>query len=103
MTVEFENNEASNTATLRIKGPFNFDINGDFRGALKSAADSKRKVIVDLSMVNEIDSSALGMLLLLREQCGTNDKRVAIVKCRPDIYDILKMANFQTMFDIDGL
>lgn len=102
MTIEFEKNESTNSAVITIKGHFNFDMNADFKRAMDSATGSKCKIVVDMSMVDEIDSSALGMLLLLREQCGKSD-RIKIVKCRPDICDVLKMANFQTMFDIDGL
>lgn len=101
MAIEFEKNESGHGGTIRIKGNFNFDVNRDFREALRAAADSGCNIIIDMSLVNEIDSSALGMLLLLREQCGGNNARIKIVKSSAAILAILKMANFQNMFDIE--
>lgn len=103
MTIEFKENESANIATIIIKGSFNFDVNAEFRRALESSVESKRKIVVDMSMVDNIDSSALGMLLLLREQCAGRDSKIRIINCRQDICDVLKMANFQLMFDIDDL
>lgn len=103
MSIELTKNEANNIATIHIKGHFNFDVNAEFRRVLKSASEGGCEVVIDMSMVDEIDSSALGMLLLLREQCGGNPNKIKIIKCRQDIYDVLMMANFQTMFDIDEL
>lgn len=103
MTIEFEKNESSNAVTIIIKGDFTFDSNAEFRRAMESAVDLQRKIIVDMSMVDRIDSSALGMLLLLREQSGSNSKQIKIIKCNQDIRDVLKMANFQAVFDVDGL
>lgn len=103
MSIEFEKNEAGNTATIVIKGGFNFDSNAEFRRAMGLAVESQRKIIVDMAMVDRIDSSALGMLLLLREQCGGSSSGIRIIKCKQDIRDVLKMANFQSVFDIDEL
>ena len=101
MAIEFNKNESSNMATVLIKGHFNFDMNAEFREVLDCVSESKYGVTVDMSMVDQIDSSALGMLLLLREQCGGNNARIKIIKCRPEIHDVLKMANFQIIFDMD--
>ena len=101
MAIEFEKNESGHGGTIRIKGNFNFDVNRDFREALKAAENSGCNIIIDMSFVDEIDSSALGMLLLLREHCGGNNARIKIVKSNPAISAILKMANFQNMFDIE--
>jgi anti-anti-sigma factor len=103
MTIEFEKNESDNTGIIRIRGLFNFDANPEFRKALEAGVGSDCKIIVDMSQVDEIDSSALGMLLLLREQCGGNHARIRIVKSKAHILAVLKMANFQNLFDIDAL
>ena len=103
MSIDLSKNDSNDVATISIKGHFNFDVNADFRKILDSASDGDYKVVIDMAMVDEIDSSALGMLLLLREQCGAISEKIKIKNCRQDIYDVLIMANFQTMFDIDEI
>ena len=47
-----------------------------------------------------MDSSALGMLLLLREHAGGDNAKIEVVGCKPEIKKILAIANFQKLFDI---
>jgi len=47
-----------------------------------------------------MDSSALGMLLLMREEHATENTKIKIINCRKNIRALLSMANFQTLFDI---
>ena len=89
-----------NEASFSITGRFDFEMHTDFRNALKEVGSNMRKYVVDMGAVEEIDSSALGMLLLLRENAGGENGSVQLIRCRPDIIDILKMANFQSIFDI---
>lgn len=103
MPIELVKNESNNTSTILIKGAFNCDLSSEFRHILESVTEPGCNVVIDMSMVDEIDSSALGMLLLLREQYGGNPNDIKIIKCRQDIHDVLRMANFQTMFNIDEL
>ena len=55
-------------ATLRLKGRFQFDSHREFRSAYEPYIEdpAARVVVVDFSGVDYLDSSALGMLLLLR-------------------------------------
>jgi anti-anti-sigma factor len=47
-----------------------------------------------------MDSSALGMLLLLREHVDGVRERVRIINCNTEIRKILEIANFDKLFDI---
>ena len=48
-----------------------------------------------------LDSSALGMLLLMREHAGGDHAKIRIVNCRPQIKNILKVANFAKLFTVE--
>jgi anti-anti-sigma factor len=48
-----------------------------------------------------MDSSALGMLLLLRERVGNDKAEIAITHCNPEIRKIFKISNFDRLFKID--
>jgi HptB-dependent secretion and biofilm anti anti-sigma factor len=88
-------------ATISVSGRFDFDLHAEFRKALDTVRkNNSAHVTVDLGAVEDMDSSALGMLLLLRDTLGGDKAHVKIVRCRPEIRDMLVMANFQGMFQI---
>ena len=89
-----------NEIAIIISGRFDFSMNNDFRKILSEPHEGGDKYSIDMGAVEDLDSAALGMLLLLREKAGGDTANIKIQKCRPDIFEMLKMANFQTMFDI---
>ena len=58
------------------------------------------KITVDLQTTEYLDSSAMGMLLILREQAGGDGANIKIVNCSPEIKKILSVSNFEQMFQI---
>jgi anti-anti-sigma factor len=50
--------------------------------------------------VNFLDSSALGMLLLLRDHAGGEHARIRLVNCSSDVRKILTISNFSKLFHI---
>lgn len=95
--------EAEQT-TIAIKGRFNFEMHSQFRTAYQQTGDGgaegARRYIIELGGTEYIDSSALGMLLLLREEAGANEADIEIINARPEIRKILETANFQRLFKI---
>ncbi len=53
-----------------------------------------------MSETTYLDSSALGMLLLLRDHAGGDDSAIEIVNCSADVKKILTISNFEQLFDI---
>lgn len=86
--------------TIRIKGRFDFSTHQDFRNAYESAPPDMNSYTVDLREATYLDSSALGMLLLLRDHAGGDGKRVRIINCNPDVKKILAISNFEQLFSI---
>lgn len=102
MSMNIEIRDSSNDVFIRVVGRFDFDSHEDFSKALEAANNSNySKFTIDLGAVEDLDSSALGMLLLLRESAGGESSDISIVNCRPEINDILKIANFQQMFHMN--
>ena len=83
---------------ISVAGKFDFSVQREFRDAYKAHADGKNRFRVDLSRTDYLDSSALGMLLLLREHVGGDADRVFITGALPDVDKILRIANFQQLF-----
>lgn len=90
------------TVVISISGRFDFGIHREFRNAYEKAEAKTPtpKYLVDLGGTEYMDSSALGMLLLLREHAGGDRAEVSIVNCRPVIKEILDIANFDKLFNI---
>ncbi|NQD58450.1 STAS domain-containing protein, partial [Pseudomonas sp. CM25] len=72
MAVDTDISPDGKKLTIKIKGRFDFGKHQEFRKAYEriSKPDS---VVVDLSDATYIDSSALGMLLMLRDHVGGDD------------------------------
>lgn len=85
--------------TIRVKGRFDFSTHQDFRGAFEQETKVKRYV-VDLKEASYLDSSALGMLLLLRAHAGGGRATVRLENCNADVFKILTISNFSKLFQI---
>lgn len=94
-------NEGSK-AVLKLIGRFDFNTHREFRGAYEPlVADPEvRSVTVDFAGVDYLDSSALGMLLMLRDKLGGANKEVSLVGVRGNVKQVLDIANFGKLFHI---
>ena len=101
MTVRMTMNEG--LATLAVAGRFDFNAHKEFRKCSEDALalPGLKAIEVDLRDVEYLDSSALGMLLLLREKAqGTAHCEVSLSGCRGLVQQILEVANFSRLFKI---
>ncbi|MFD2111010.1 STAS domain-containing protein [Thiorhodococcus fuscus] len=87
--------------TIIIDGRFDFAQHKAFRDAYKDRDPKSTRFLVDLSGASYLDSSALGMLLLLREFAGGDPSRVTIGGCADDVRRVLAIANFGKLFTLD--
>lgn len=89
-------------AIIKLSGRFDFNTHREFRGAyepLVMDADV-RSVIVDFTAVDYLDSSALGMLLMLRDKLTSVGKEVALIGVKGNVKQVLDIANFGKLFSI---
>lgn len=92
--------ELGEIARLSVSGKFSFSLRHKFSAAYKPLLESSNIQIfeIDMSHVEYMDSSALGMLLLLKEQANEHHKRVNLVNYHGVTQKILKIAKFDTLF-----
>lgn len=86
--------------TILIQGRFDFSTHRDFRRSYESLDTRPRCYAVDMRETTYLDSSALGMLLLLRDYAGGETASIKIVNCNPDVKKILTISNFEQLFTI---
>lgn len=91
---------ADGCAVLRLRGRFDFNAHREFRQAIDNAIGQAevKEVRVDLGSVDYLDSSALGMLLMLRDRCKGASKAVSLANCRGAVKQVLDIANFGKLF-----
>lgn len=91
-----------NKATMSLVGRFDFNTHREFRAAYDPlVADPGVDVVcVDFSGVDYLDSSALGMLLMLRDKLGGVGKTVILSGVSGSVRQVLDIANFGKLFEI---
>ncbi len=90
-----------NTVTIAIQGRFDFSLHKDFREAYSGEAANASRYVIDFKDTEYMDSSALGMLLLLREHVGGDTDRVRLTNVSPELRKILEISNFHHLFKME--
>lgn len=85
--------------TLQLGDCFDFSVHRDFHEACL-ASRAARSYVIDLGEVSRMDSSALGMLLLLREHAGANAADIRIVNASSELRGTLRVAGFEALFTL---
>ena len=91
---------ANGQLTIKIQGRFDFSVHQDFRAAYEAPANKPSSFLIDMSGTSYLDSSALGMLLLLRDYAGGDSSDVSIENASADVRKILSISNFDQLFKI---
>ena len=92
--------QSQDTLILRISGRFDFSLHKEFRAA-HDEAKGVRHYVLDLCEAVYLDSSALGMMLVLRDWAQGEGADVRIRTQAPIVRKILAMAHFEALFAID--
>ena len=87
---------------MRLTGRFEFSAHREFREAVDSALQNKdvESVVIELGGVEYLDSSALGMLLMLRDRANAAKKSLSLANPRGMVKQALEIARFDKLFSI---
>ena len=87
---------------INLSGRFDFNTHREFRNAYEPLVGDAQTlaVVVDFTGVDYLDSSALGMLLMLRDKLGGVGKEVGLTGVRGNVKQVLDIANFGKLFPI---
>ncbi len=89
-----------NRAVMSLRGRFDFTAQGEYRDALERLMhhETVQDYEVDLAGVNYLDSSALGMLLVLRDRARRAGKDVTLSGAQGNVRQVLDIASFSRLF-----
>lgn len=92
---------ADGRSVIRLSGRFDFNAHREFRDAVDQVLKSEpQEIQVDFGAVDYLDSSALGMLLMLRDKARGGGKNVSLANCRGAVKQVIEIANFGKLFAI---
>jgi HptB-dependent secretion and biofilm anti anti-sigma factor len=84
-----------------LQGRFDFNSHREFREAVDQAVkDTPASILVDLGEVDYLDSSALGMLLMLRDKAKSTGKDVVLGNAHGSVKQVIDIANFGKLFSL---
>ena len=86
--------------TIQVPNPFVFDVQREFRLAYENVPQSVNSITIDLSSVEYIDSSAIGMLLILKEFTEAGNIKLTITSCNEYVYKVFRVAHMTEEMDI---
>ncbi len=98
MSISINISDNKKSVTIKIIGRFDFSLHNEFRKSYKDVNLSTGEYIVDLTSTEYLDSSALGMLLLLKEHAESQGCNVKLSGFSPEIKEILTIASFDKIF-----
>lgn len=100
MTITTKSSADGAELIIEVEGRFDFSAHQEFRKAYEVTGAKPRKFVIDMRGTNYLDSSALGMLLLLRDYAGGDTAQISISHCNPDVKNILTVSNFDQLFNL---
>ena len=92
--------ENSNDLQIIVEGRFDFSLHKQFRDAYADNSENVKTFTINLSQTTYMDSSALGMILLLKDYAEKNNSKIVIYKPNESIQKILEIAQFNRLMDI---
>ena len=100
MAIQSVASEAGKVLTIQIQGRFDFSCLQAFRHSYESVDIKPEKYVIDMKECDYLDSSALGMLLALRDYGGGDDAQITLVNCTNDVRKILLITKLDELFDV---
>ncbi len=91
----------SGTHRIVLDESFDFENHREFREFWRDAlAQKAKKIVVDFANVKYIDSSALGMLMLVKHEVDGIDCQIELTNVSGHARNILQLVKFDDKFDI---
>lgn len=89
-------------ARISMSGRFDFQVHREFKSAYATLLGDVAVSDIEIEMGNldYLDSSALGMLMLLNERAKAANKSIALLNASGVVAQVLDVANFGKIFSI---
>ncbi len=102
MTVKALVSNDNKDVRISIDERFDFSLHQNFRDAYVNCNEKGTKFILDLAKTTYMDSSALGMILLLKDHVDKISGSIVIQKPNEAVNKILEIAQFHRLMSIEA-
>lgn len=87
---------------VRLTGNFDYTMRNQFMAQVDEAMAhaSVQEIRIDMGGLDYIDSSALGMLLMLRDKAKKQNATVTLANAQGRIRQVLDTAQFERLFNV---
>ncbi len=99
MSIEVKKSSDGKELTIYLDEQFDFAHHKDFREAYRNEPANLRYRI-NMARARHLDSSALGMLLLLKKHAGGETADIVLEEVPAEIREVLEVANFHKIFTL---
>ncbi len=100
MSISSQLSSSNTELIITVDGRFDASLLDEFRLSYESVPDTVKKYIVDLKRTEHLDSSALGMLLVLRDFAGGDKSNVEIANANSEVKKIFTISSFEKLFNV---
>ncbi|MEZ5691502.1 MAG: STAS domain-containing protein [Rickettsiales bacterium] len=99
--MEYSSNINDSMACVKISGQFTFADTQKFKNILDTINNNKiNSIKLDISDTTFIDSSSMGMLLLLRDECESRKVSLNLSQPQGQVEKIFRISKFYDLFSI---
>lgn len=91
-----------NEGRIILAGVFDFSVQNDVREIINETLSQEeiKNITVDMAGVSFMDSSAIGLLLLLNEKAQADGRSVTVINCRDSVREIFSIGGFDSILTI---
>lgn len=100
MKLQKNKSDDGRVVTFHIPEKFDYELHSEFR-ELYQDENKCEDVVLDMRKTEYMDSSALGMMLQLKEFSEKSNSKISVTNTNSNIMKILKIANFDKLFSIN--
>lgn len=100
MSVNKKVSDDNRKVEISVAGRFDFSLHQHFRDSYTNCKNKNVEFILNLSETTYMDSSALGMILLLKDHAESCSGKVVINKPSDSVNKILEIAQFHRLLTI---
>jgi len=96
--LHFETANAPSEITFRFSGRLTSSTSSTLRDAVRSVIPEKKTIILDLSNVNYIDSSGLGVLVSVWVSAKKAGSELKPINMTPAVKELFRLTNVDKLF-----
>jgi len=101
MSVKKQVSDNQKSVEISIDGRFDFSLHQYFRDAYVNCTENGQTFTLNLATTSYMDSSALGMILLLKDHAESHAGKIIITKPSDSVNKILEIAQFHRLLTIE--